>query len=460
MISKWFTPYRGATLLACCLCLAQPAVAQHDPAPSEPSGFVLHTEAEPGVETFAAHGQATYIWQGKSSFTSPYEGAHSLTGAQTRSYSSTVTADLGWRLGKGTEFHVNGEGAAGIPFSELHGLGGMTNGELAKTAGSDMQFYVARAFMRQTWGLGGGSERVEADMNQLAGFQDKRRVVLTVGTISPLDIFDSVSISHDPRTQFLNWSFLTHGSYDYAADARGYTWGGTIEYIDDGWAARFGRYAVPGASNGLGLTSSILNQYGDQLELEKSYSAWGKQGTARLLMFRNQEVMGSFDEAIAYAAMHGGTPDVANVRREQTKMGMGLSFDQTLTDSISAFMRINFADGKTETYSFTEIDRSVSGGVAISGDSWGRGQDTVGIAMSINALSAAHRQYLQLGGLGAFLGDGTLNYGTERVYEAYYSWRPVRNLWISADAQFIQNPGYNRDRGPATVVGVRLHTEF
>jgi len=431
-------------LLAAAGILALPALAQEPPAQ--------------GDEPFAIHAQSTYVWQRKPSFASPYEGENSLSGQRARSYSLTATVDLGARLWRGAEIHLNGEGAQGIAFSGLHGLGGLTNGELAKTAGSDMTFYRARAFLRQTWGLGGGQEAVEADMNQLAGFVDKRRIVLTAGNISVLDVFDAVSVSHDPRTQFMNWAFMAHGAYDYAADARGYTWGAALEYVDDGWALRVGRFMQPKESNGLPLDKRLARHYGDQIEFEKSYAALGRPGTLRVLAFRNKARMGRYDDALA--AARGGTPDLAAVRREHAKAGLGVSVEQAVADHATAFFRASWADGKTETYAFTEIDRSVSGGVVFDGAAWGRAGDTAGAAVAFNALSASHREYLRRGGLGAFLGDGSLNYGVEQIAEAYYSWRPFKRLWISADAQYIRHPGYNRDRGPAKVFSVRLHTEF
>lgn len=416
--------------------------------------------ADDAPENFAIHAQSTYIWQRKPGMNSPYEGANSLGGARAKSYSFTATVDLGARLWEGGEFHYNEEASRGVPFSGLHGLGGLTNGELAKTAGANLIYYRARAFVRQTWGLGGGREKLDADMNQLAGEVDKRRLVLTVGNVSVLDIFDGVQASHDPRTQFMNWSFLTHGSFDYAADSRGYTWGGALEYIDDGWALRAGRFMMPKESNGLPLDTRLGQHYGDQVEFEKDYSALGRPGTFRLMGFRNHMKTGNFADAIAYGAQNGVTPDVAAVRKEHAKVGVGVGVEQALSDDASVFARASWADGKTETFAFTEIDRALSAGVVVKGTSWSRPNDTVGAALAINALSRTHREYLARGGLGAFLGDGVLNYGREQILETYYSVRPVKYLWVTADAQYIRNPGYNRDRGPAKVFSVRLHTEF
>lgn len=413
-------------------------------------------------DRFGFHGQTTYVWQRKPAFNAAYSGGNSLGAARAKSYSFTATLDLGKRLWKGAEFHFNPEVAQGVAFSELHGLGGLPNGELAKTAGTNPTLYRARAFLRQTWGLGGDTEKVDADFNQFANVFDKRRVVLTAGNFAVPDVFDAVSYAQDPRTQFLNWSFMAHPSFDYPADARGYNWGVALEYVDseNGWAVRAGRSLQPEQSNGLPLDTRFLKHYGDILELEKRYTLFGQEGTARLLGWRNQARMGRFDDAMALGAATGAAPDVGLVRKAHAKLGVGISFEQKAGDNLGLFARLNWSDDKTETYAFTEAGRSVSFGGLLKGAAWRRANDVLGAAVAVNMLGPDHRAYLAAGGSGAFLGDGGLNYGHERVLELFYSLQVTKVLAISPDFQLIQHPGYNRDRGPAKFVGVRVHAEF
>ncbi|MGN8089023.1 carbohydrate porin [Ralstonia sp. 22086] len=413
-------------------------------------------------DRFGFHGQTTYVWQRKPAFNAAYSGGNSLGAASAKSYSFTATLDLGMRLWKGAEFHFNPEVAQGVAFSELHGLGGLPNGELAKTAGTNPTLYRARTFLRQTWGLGGDTEKVDADFNQFANVVDKRRVVLTAGNFAVPDVFDAVSYAQDPRTQFLNWSFMAHPSFDYPADARGYNWGVALEYVDseNGWAVRAGRFLQPEQSNGLPLDTRFLKHYGDILELEKRYTLFGQEGTARLLGWRNQARMGRFDDAMALGAATGAAPDVGLVRKAHAKLGVGISFEQKAGDNLGLFARLNCSDDKTETYAFTEAGRSVSFGGLLKGAAWRRANDVLGVAVAVNMLGPDHRAYLAAGGSGAFLGDGGLNYGHERVLELFYSLQVTKVLAISPDFQLIQNPGYNRDRGAAKFVGVRVHAEF
>ncbi|KWR85477.1 carbohydrate porin [Cupriavidus sp. IDO] len=425
-------------------------------APPADTGQALADEPD----RFAIHGQTTYVWQRKPAFGAAYSGDNSLGPQRDKSYSWTATLDLGVRLWQGAEFHFNPEAVQGVPFSGLHGLGGATNGELAKVSGPNPTVFRARAFLRQTWGLGGGEEPVEAEFNQFATTVDKRRVVLTAGNVPVLDIFNAVEYAHDPRTQFLNWSFLTHGSFDYPADARGYNWGIALEYYYDDWAVRIGRFLQPIESNGLALDTRFMEHYGDMIELERRYLLAGQEGKARLLLWRNKAKMGAFRDAIAFGNANGATPAVADVRREHAKVGVGLSFEQKVGEDLGLFVRADWADDKTETYAFTEIGRSFSFGGILSGQRWGRPQDALGVGVAVNMLGSAHRDYLAAGGLGAFLGDGALNYGQERILEVFYSFQPVKHLWISPDFQYIQNPGYNRDRGPVKFYGVRFHAEF
>ncbi len=419
-------------------------------------------DAEP--ERWTAKFQSTYIWQKKPSFRAAYSGDNSLSPNAEKSYSFTSTAFLGLRAGPNTEFYFNPESVQGVPMSRLTGLGGLTNGELQKTSGSSMRFYRARAFMRHTWGLGGDREKVEADLNQLAGLRDKNRVVLTLGNLATSDIFDDNSYAHDGRTDFMNWGFLTHGSYDFAADARGYSWGAAVEYYKDDWVLRAGRFAMPKESNGLALDFSIFKHYGDQIELEKGYTLAGLPGKVRLLAYRNVAVMGGFSDALTYASANNTSPDVGPVRKERSKRGWGINLEQALSPSVGLFARLGKNDGATETFAFAEIDQSASFGTVINGAMWGRGTDAAGIAQARHGLSQAHRNFLSAGGYGYFVGDGRLTYRTEIITEAYYrvgfDLPRLNNTALTLGVQYIQNPAYNADRGPVKVASVRLHTEF
>ena len=419
------------------------------------------TTAEPSApETFNAKFQATYIWQKKPAFNAPYSGVNSLLPLAEKSYSFTSTAYLGLRLAKDTELYFNPEVVQGVPMSGLTGLGGLTNAELQKTAGAKPIVYRARLFVRQTWHVGNDRESVASDANQLAGLRSKERVVLSVGNLAVSDIFDANAYAHDPRTQFMNWSFLTHGAYDFAADSRGYSMGAALEYYKDDWAVRVGRFMMPRESNGLALDRALTQRYGDQLELEKGYAVADRPGKVRLLVFRNKAIMGGFDDALAAAA--GGVPTVAPVRRLRTKKGWGINLEQSLTDNAGVFARLGRSDGASEAYAFAEIDRSLSFGANIKGASWGRAQDTLGLAYAQNGLSSSHRAFLVAGGNGFFVGDGRLNYRAESIVEGYYSLGVafLQRSAISLGAQYIRNPAYNADRGPVRVFTVRLHTEF
>ena len=411
-------------------------------------------------ETYNARFQATYIWQTKPAFGAAYSGVNSLSPLHEKSYSFTSTAYLGLRLTKDTELYLNPEVVQGVPMSGLTGLGGLSNAELQKTAGSKPLLYRARLFARQTWNLDADREAVASDANQLAGLRSKNRVVLTVGNLAVSDIFDGNAYAKDPRTQFMNWSFLTHGAYDFAADSRGYSWGGALEYYKDDWVVRAGRFMMPRESNGLVLDRGLAKRYGDQLELEKAYAIGGKPGKARFLVFRNQAVMGGFDDALA--AANGGVPTVAPIRKLRSKKGWGINLEQSLTDNTGMFARLAKSDGASEAYAFAEIDRSLSFGVQGKGNSWGRAQDTLGVAYAQNGLSGSHRAFLAVGGNGFFVGDGQLNYRPESIVEGYYSVGLgfLQRSALSVGAQYIRNPAYNADRGPVKVFTVRLHTEF
>jgi hypothetical protein len=411
-------------------------------------------------EAWNAHFQTTYIWQTKPSFPALYTGDFSLRPEREKAYTFSATAAFGWRPWRGGELYFDPELVQGVPLSELRGLGGFPNGEQQKTSGPNPTLYRARLFLRQTWNHGGEKEAVESDANQLAGMVDKRRVVVTAGNLAVIDIFDNSAFAHDPRTQFLNWALFAHGAYDFAADARGYSWGAAIEYYYDDWAIRAGRFMQPAESNGLPLDTRIFTHYGDQVELEHAHTIGDQPGKLRFLAFRNKANMGGFRDALANAPNNGGVPDVSLVRKERVKYGFGINAEQNLTPDIGIFARASWNDGASETFSFTEIERSLSAGAVMKGRAWNRGDDTVGIAFVRNGLSSAHRDYLAAGGHGAFIGDGKLNYRPESIVEAYYSVNVAKHAWVTLDYQRIANPAYNADRGPVNVGSMRLHAQY
>lgn len=409
---------------------------------------------------FEVHAQTTYLRQYKPGFRSPYKGTNSLRGEREDSYTFTGTLFLGARLPNATEIYVNPEAVQTVPLSGLHGLGGFTNGEFQRGSGATLKAYRARLFVRHAWNLGGEIEEQASEANQVKTRYSAERIVLTAGNISVLDVFDALDYSRDPRTQFSNWSSLTYGAWDYPADARGYTTGFALEYLTPRWQARAGRFLVPVESNGLHLDTRIGHRYGDVAEVELPYKLGGRSAIARALVFRNRVNAGAFLDALAVGTASGTTPDLARVRRPQSKVGVGLGTQVEVTKTVGAFGRAGWNDGKTETFMFTEIDRSISVGVLAKGEAWGRARDSAGVSAYLNGLSRPHRDYLAAGGLGFFLGDGQLRYGTERIVETFYSFGVTRQASISLGYQRIVNPGYNRDRGPASVFGFRVHAEI
>lgn len=412
------------------------------------------------AEQWNIHAQSTYVWQHKPAFNARYDGPNSLSTEAEKSYSFTATAAFGLRLGADTELYFDPELSQGVALSGLVGLSGFTNGELAKTSGAKPTLYRARLFVRHTIGLGGEHTAVESASNQLADRQDGRRVVLTVGALSMLDLFDANRTAHDPRTQFMNWALMTHAAYDFAADSRGYTYGVAAEYFGDGWSARVGRLALPRVPNELQLDGRLGRHFGDQAEVTRDYQLGNQSGTARLLVFRSRARLATYADALDAVAATNATPTLEAVRdRDRTKSGIGLSVDHKASNDLGLFARVMRSDGRTETDAFTESDRSVSFGVALAGERWHRAGDTVGVAFAASGLSPGHRTFLARGGQTVFLGDGRLRYAPERVLEAYYSVALGKQTSLTADYQRISNPGFNADRGPVSFYALRLHWE-
>ncbi|MEI7841815.1 MAG: carbohydrate porin [Gallionellaceae bacterium] len=418
------------------------------------------------TEDYSAHLQATLNWQKHPGFSAAYTGPNSLLTNAEEMYTFSTTAFLGLRPWQGGELYYNPEIAEGVPFStNLVGLGGYTNGEITRAGGTTPILYRQRLFLRQTWNNGGGSETLEAGLNQLAGSQDKNRIVLTAGNFSTLDVFDPNSYAKDPRTQFMNWGNWTYAAFDYAADARGFGWGVAAEWYQGSWAVRVARMTGPTEPNLLPVDFALDVHYGDQLEVEHAHTLFARPGKLRVLAWHNRAKLATFNDALIWLKANPGNytgPDALYAARhtEQDKYGVGFNVEQELSDNLGFFLRVMQADGRTETHAFTEVDGSFSTGLSFKGSAWGRGEDTFGIGLSENTISSERKRFLQAGGISFFIGDSALHYRPEQIFESYYSLQLHKFTWLTPDYQFITNPAYNADRGPIHVFAVRLHAEF
>jgi hypothetical protein len=418
------------------------------------------------VENTTAHFQTTFNWQKHPGFSAAYSGPNSIVTNAEEMYTFSATALLGFRPWSNGEIYLNPEVVEGVPFStNLIGLGSFTNGEITRAGGTSPTYYRQRLFLRQTWNNGGGAERVESGLNQLAGSIDKNRFVLTVGNFSTLDVFDPNTYAKDARTQFMNWGNWTYAAYDYAADARGFGYGFAAEWYRDEWALRFGRMSGPKEPNMLPDDLDLAVHYGDQIEIEHEHTLYGRSGKVRVLGWHNRAKLAAFNDALNWLKANPGSysgPDALYAVRntEQDKYGIGLNIEQAINDQVGFFLRVMQADGRTETHAFTEVDGSFSSGLAINGALWGRGGDTLGLALMQNTLSDERRRFLEAGGTSFFIGDGALHYRPEQIFESYYSVQLANTVWLTPDYQYIANPAYNADRGPIHVFAVRFHAEL
>jgi len=414
----------------------------------------------PQSSNWNVHGQTTLITQGYPSFRAPYQGANSLPGHSQIRETWTTSAFIGLRLWEGGEVYFNPEIAQGFGLASTLGLGGFSNGEAQKGGTDYPRFRLQRYIFRQTFGLGGGQEEVADGPFQLAGKRDIDRITVTVGRFAVGDFFDANAYAKDPRTDFMNWAMWASAAYDFPADLPGMTRGAVVELNRKDWAVRAGVFQVPSKPNSDVLTSKTG---GAAVEFEERHTVFAQPGKVRIGVFANKGITGSYRDALA-AVVADPALDINDFtavnRRQRSKYGFYVNLEQQVMTDVGIFARASWNDGRNEILSFTDIDRSLSGGVSVKGSYWGRPADTFGLGGAVNGLSAAHRDYLAAGGIGLLIGDGRLNYGTERILETYYAFALSKAITLTADYQFIANPAYNKDRGPVSIISGRLHGEF
>jgi high affinity Mn2+ porin len=410
------------------------------------------------TDNFNIHGQTTFVSQYAAPFRAPVSGQNSLAANAGR---ETLDVDLylGFRPWKGAEIWIDPEIDQGFGLSGTFGVAGFPSAEAYKVGDSYPYARIPRAFLRQTIDLGGDTQKVDAGFNQFAGTQTSDRIVITAGKFSVVDIFDKNKYANDPRNDFLNWTAVNTGSFDYAADAWAFTYGSAVEWYAGQWTFRGGVFDGPAVPNSSDLDPTF-GQFQMVGEVERRYELWGQPGKVLVTGYLTRARLGNFTDAVQLGAMSGTTPDLSLVRTYTTKMGISGNLEQQILPGVGLFARAGYTPGNLETYAFTDDQATLAGGASVSGKFWDRPNDTVGIVGILNTISKAEEAYLAAGGLTALIGDGSLaNPGAEKILEAYYT-LPVNTWQLTFDYQFITNPAYNRDRGPVSVVASRLHTQF
>jgi high affinity Mn2+ porin len=351
---------------------------------------------------------------------------------------------------------------------------GFPNGEAFRLGTDVPNGAITRLFIRQTIGLGGEQEDVADDALTLAGRQDVSRLTFTLGRFSAKDVFDNNAYANDPRTQFMSWALMANEAWDYPADAIGYTTGLAVEFNQPKWTLRYGFFQMPRYQNSLSAEDRILkwpfedsaqdgpvlDSWGMVAEWERRYAIHDHPGTIRLLAFLNRANMADYRAAADILLADGPGADWTVARSERFKYGFGLNWEQEIVKNVGVFSRLGWNDGQEEGWVFSDVGYAASAGVSVKGAAWHRPGDTLGLAGVASGASVAEREFLAAGGTGILTGDGTLNYGVEKILETYYDFNVWKNVHFAADYQFITNPAFNQDRGPVSVFSGRVHWEF
>ena len=466
------------------VCLGIPAVATaqdfrpDNPSPQASAGTQVPDQSAPAESnnddplTLFPHsetsrywisGQANIIMQWHSDFPASYSGPNSLHSQAENATSKLYTLYLGYELTPNTEVFVNAESAGGHGLSNALGVAGFTNLDVVRNPQLSQNPYLARLILRQIIPL--SEDRVTAERGPfgLATSLPARRLEFRVGKFSLVDFFDLNTWGQDSHLQFLNWTVDNNGAYDYAANTRGYTDSVLVEYDDHWWAVRFAESLMPKVANGINLDADIARARAENFEFEaRGKHIAHRAGVVRLTSYLNHADMGNYNAAIAnFLAGKTPKPDIISTRQQgRHKYGFGLNFEQEITSQIGLFGRLGWSDGRNESFAYTEVDRTLELGAFSKGESWHRRNDRAGIVFSMNGIVAAHQNYLALGGVGFLLGDGALTYGHEKIFESFYTGHMWRGLFASFDLQHVNNPGYNKARGPVLVPGLRFHVDF
>jgi high affinity Mn2+ porin len=433
------------------------------PAPDAPAPDALAPGPLAPSQDYAFHGQSTFTEQYHPAFASAFRGPNSLDPGSRGDETWDATLYAGWRPWAGAQIWLSPEIDQGFGLSNTLGLAAFSSGEAYKVGSAAPYVRIPQLYLQQTIDLGGATQTVAPDLTTLGGSQSANRLVWWLGKFGVNGVFDTNRFAHDPRNDFMNWAVIDAGAWDYAADAWGFSYGTALEWYQDWWTLRAGLFDGSQTPNSKFLAFPLLSQFQIDLEGEARYRLFGQDGKIKLLGYQTRARLATFGQLLTFFAQNPGDTYVQaeTARKLRNKFGGALNLEQPITADLGVFLRASLSDGRTETYEFTDIDRSLSWGAALAGTRWSRADDTVGLAAVLNNISRARKEFLEQGGLGILIGDGKLpNAGPEQVLETYYSYAVRKGIALTADYQFIRNPAYDRDRGPVSILGGRLHLQF
>jgi hypothetical protein len=434
---------------------------------------IVSMASHPDNSQWWLSGQANIIFQGRLPFHSLYQGPNSFRNSAEYKTSLLGTLFTAYRPTHSIRYNndliLDIESAGGRGLSEALGLAGVTNLDVVRNPNLGSAPYLARYEIHQVFGLTEKTTDQDPGPFALAPSVPLRRIEFRIGKMTLPDFFDVNEVGSDTHLQFMNWTVDNNGAWDYAADTRGYTVGGMAEYDDRVWSLRYGLFAMPTVANGIDMDWAFSRAHAQNGEFELRHSfVQNRKGTQRILFYANRAHMGTYREANdaflsgADTLKYGVTVPTITLHEHYSalKYGFGYNTEQEITANLRVFGRFGWNEGAHESFAYTEVDQTVEAGADYFGTRWRRPVDKVGVAFVSNAIKSDHQEYLRLGGLGFLLGDGNLNYGRENILESYYNWHAWRGLFYALDVQHIDNPGYNRDRGPAGVGSVRAHVDF
>jgi hypothetical protein len=414
------------------------------------------------ADRFWISGQSNFIFQAHTPFHSPYSGPNSFHGYGENAVSRTLTLFTGLRLFRFTDIIASVDETGGKGLSGGNGVAAYVNADVV-SPGLSRSLYLSRAFYFHMIPL--TADRLSEDPNPfvLQSSIPRRRLEYTFGKFNLLDFFDVNEVGSDTHLQFTNLAIGNTGTYENGADGYGETIAAMMNYQGPKIGVRFAEALLPNFVSGSGLDYHIANSRSENIQIDYTdYAMQGYMTHVRGLLFINHADLGNYKEANgAYLSGQDKQPDITLHRHSDTvKPGVACNFEQDLPRNFRVYLRAGWNDSSYESFTFSEMNNTISFGGDLSGDYWHRKDDRIGSAVVNSGLGRDHREYLALGGIGFMLGDGALHYGRETVSETYYTAHVLGGLYVAAQISFVNNPGFNRDRGPIIVPGLRAHIDF
>ena len=288
------------------------------------------------------------------------------------------------------------------------------------------------------------------------------KLIYTVGKVDLTNYFDTNEVANDETLQFIATPFVNNIAIEFPDNVMGMRAQYIVNDLVDfgvGYQSGDGDWEDIIEDPFLIAELALRPQFGDA-ELQGNYRFfWWTNRTEHTNWRRLQRSI--LHERLGAEDLEGFPPE-APAEDKLINDGLGISFDQQVTDELTLFTRFGYQDEDANPF-----QSALSLGFNLNGGLWGRENDVFGLAYGAAILANDYENTLKTYGYKIGIPErhpGKIDYkledDDEEFYEAYYSLSVNDSMFLTPDVQHITNTFGLDENDSAWILGLRMQSLF